>query len=147
MTIGPGFFISPKGQIILVENSHIRAVIKNPELFRLSKAYIKSMYKKHGEKIGIEGKAREEILRRVMGNGWIRLRRHPNRYWSVQTGMVTVESMGFIQRWAREILNGESGYTENDPYMPVKIMGLKEGFNQEFTISRLTKIAKVSIDN
>ena len=55
--------------------------------------------------------------------------------------------MGFIQNWARKILNGESGNTENDPYMLVKIMGLEDGFNREFTISRLTKVAKVSIDN
>jgi hypothetical protein len=139
MTRGPGFFISPKGEIISVETSHIRTVIKNPDLFGLSRDYIKSKYTKHGEKIGLEGSARTEILRRVLQNGWIRLRRHHNRHWSVQTGTVTEENMGFIQRWAREILYGESGYTENDPYMPVKIMGLEDGFNQQFTVEELAR--------
>lgn len=139
MTRGPGFFISPKGGIIPVETSHIRTVIKTPGLFGLSSDYIESRHTEHGEKNGTEGKAREEILRRVMQNGWIRLRRHPNRYWSVQTEMVTEENIGIIQRWAREILNGESGYTENDPYMPVKIIGLEDGFNQQFTVEELAK--------
>ena len=139
MTRGPGFFISPKGGIIPVETSHIGTIIKNPDLFGLSRDYIKAMFKKHGEKTGTEGKAREEILRRVMRNGWIRLRRHTNKYWSVQTGTVTEENMGFIQNWARKILNGESGYTENDPYMPVKIIGLEDSFNQQFTVEELAK--------
>ena len=139
MTRGPGFFISPKGEIIPVETSHIRTVIKNPGLFGLSRDYIESRYTKHGEKTGTEGKAREEILRRVLKHGWIRMRRHPNRYWSVQTGRVTDEKKRFIQRWAQEILNGESGYTENDPYMAVKIMGLEDGFNQEFAVEELAR--------
>ena len=139
MTRGPGFFISPKGEIIPVETSHIRTVIKTPGLFGLSRDYIESRHTEHGEKTGTEGKGREEILRRVMRNGWIRLRRHTNKYWSVQTGTVTEENMGFIQNWARKILNGESGYTENDPYMPVKIIGLEDSFNQQFTVEELAK--------
>lgn len=88
MTEGPGFFISPEGEVTLLKTTHIRAVIKSPEVFGLSRNYIESIYIKHGEKTAIEGKAREEILSRVLRNGWIRIRRHHNRYWSVQTGRV-----------------------------------------------------------
>lgn len=137
MTRGPGFFISPKGEIIPVDTSHIRTVIKNPEVFGLSREYIESKYTKLGEKTGLEGKARDEILRRVLRNGWMRLRRHTNRYWSVQTGTVTDEKKRFIQMWAREILTGSLGYTEHDPSMPAKIDGLEDGFRHESTVQGL----------
>jgi hypothetical protein len=99
-----------------------------------------SAFKKHSEKTGTEGNAREQILRGVLRHGWIRLRRHANRYWSIQTGRVTDEKKSFIRRWARKILSGEAGYTENDSYMAVKIMGLEDGFGQEFTVGELARI-------
>ena len=106
MTRGPGFFISPEGEITLIETTHIRTVIKNPEAFGLSRDYVESKYMKHGEKTGLERNARDEILRRVLRNGCIRLRRHPNRCWSVQTGTVTDIKRKFINQWARKILVG-----------------------------------------
>ncbi len=140
MTRGPGFFISPKGEIIPVDTSHMRTVIKNPEVFGLSRDYIESTYTKLGEKTGLEGKARDEILRRILRNGWMRLRRHTNRYWSVQTGTVTDEKKRFIQMWAREILIGKGGYRETDPYMPVKIEGLEDGLRHESNVQELAGI-------
>ncbi len=137
MTRGPGFFISPKGEIIPVDTSHIRTVIKNPEVFGLLRDYIESKYTKLGERTGLEGKARDEILRRVLRNGWMRLRRHTNRYWSVQTGAVTAEKKRFIQMWAREILSGKGGCRETDPYMPVVIEGLEDGLRHESTVQEL----------
>jgi len=137
MIRGPGFFISPKGETTLIETTHIRTVIKNPDLFGLSRDYIESGYTKLGEKTGLEGKARDEILRRVLRNRWMRLRRHTNRYWSVQTGTVTDEKKRFIQMWAREILTGRLGYTEHDPSMPVKIEGLEDGLRHESTVQEL----------
>ena len=142
MTRGPGFFISPKGKITLVETAHIQAVIKNPALFGLSRNYVESEYVNHGERTGLEGKARKEILRRVLGNDWIRLRRHTNSHWSVQTSRVTDEEKRFIHRWAQEILTGICGYTEDDPYMPVKIEGLEDGFREKATVGELAKVEK-----
>ena len=142
MTEGPGFFISPEGEVTLLKTTHFGTVTKNPELFGLSRNYIKARYLKQGEKANLEGKARDEILRRVLGNGWVRVRRHQNRNWSVQTGTVTDEKKRFIHQWAREILAGICGYTESDPYMPVKIEGLEDGFNEESTVGELAKVEK-----
>lgn len=141
MTRGPGFFISPKGEIIQIETTHIRTVRQDPELFGLSRPWIESTHKKHTEKSGLEGNAREEILRKVLKNGWVRLRRHTNRYWSVQTGTVTGETKSFIRRWAQEILRGTCSYREVDPYMLIKIEGLEDGFRQD---SRVQDIAEIS---
>ncbi len=126
----------------MLKTTHIRAVITSPEVFGLSRNYIESTYIKHGEKTGIEGNARDEILRIVLRNGWIRLRRHTNRYWAIQTGTVTDEKKRLIHRWAREILAGVYGYTEDDPYMPVKIEGLEDGFREESTVVELAKVEK-----
>jgi len=147
MTRGPGFFISPRGEIIPVETSHIRTVIKTPDLFGVSIGYIKSKYTKLGEKTGLEGKARDEILRGVLRNGWIRLRRHTNRYWSVQTGTVTEERIGFVRRWAREILTGICGYREDDPYMVVKMEGLEDGLVLESTVEELAFGIRIAISH
>ena len=127
----------------MLKTTHIRTVTKNPELFGLSRNYIESTYIKHGEKTAIEGKAREEILRRVLRNGWIRVRRHTNRYWSVQTSRVTDEKKRFIHQWAREILTGICGCTESDAHMPVQIEGLENGFREEATVGELAKFEKI----
>ncbi len=141
MTRGPAFFISPKGEIIPIETTHIRTVRQDPELFGLSRPWIESTHKKHTEKSGLEGNAREEILRKVLKNGWIRLRRHTNRYWSVQTGKITKRTMTFLGRWAREILEGTCGYTEMDPYLPIRVEGLDDGFSQGFTAEVLARMS------
>jgi len=67
----------------------------------------------------------------------MRLRRHTNRYWSVQTGRVTDEKKRFIEMWAREILSDRGGCRETDPYMPVKIDGLEDGLRLESTVQEL----------
>jgi len=80
-----GFFISPVGKLIPVggNGTHIGTVIAHPSKFGLKKADIEKAYKKHKERLGIEGDAREEILKRLTKKGWIRLRRYP-QYWSIQ---------------------------------------------------------------
>ena len=137
MTRGPGFFISPRGEVIMVGTTHARTVMKDPEAFGLSRDSMGSRHMKHKRGGGFEGNPREEILRAALRNGWIRLRRHTNRYWSVQTGTVTVRKKKFIRRWAREILTGICGFRENDPYIVVRMEGLEDGFVLESTVEEL----------
>ena len=56
------FFISPSGEIIYVGTTHIAQVISNPEKFGMSFEAIKKIYQQNDERIGLEGKARREIL-------------------------------------------------------------------------------------
>ena len=56
------FFISPSGEIIYVGTTHIAKVISNPEKFDMSFEAIEKLYRQYGEKVGLEGKARREIL-------------------------------------------------------------------------------------
>ena len=67
--------------------THIHDLVENPEIFGLTDSEIENTYKKYNEKVGNEGKAREEIIKKVMENGWIRVRYHDlkrNDYWIIQ---------------------------------------------------------------
>ena len=57
-----GLFISPQGEIVEVEQSHINTVILYPARFGITIQEIESVYAKHKEPVGVEGSAREEIL-------------------------------------------------------------------------------------
>lgn len=69
------WWISPESEIVTVNTStHISEIIAHPEKFGLTREYIEETYKAHGERLGLEGKAREEIMKKVMDLGWIRAR-------------------------------------------------------------------------
>lgn len=122
-SIRSAFFISPYGDIIEAKISHIDTVIQNPEKFGLTKEYIQQAYSKHNEKVGQEGKAREEILQKLMEEGWIRIRRY-NRFWSVNVNRITKKVKDYVYDWSKKILKGMFGFKERDKYMPVKIVPL-----------------------
>jgi len=118
--ITTAFFISPRGEILQASN-HIQMIIRNPQKFGLTIEYIKSVYDKYNEKLGTEGRAREEIIKTLVNNGWIRVRRYPNRFWSINVGRWSKKVKDLLWDWANKILKGISGFKEADPYMPVKI--------------------------
>lgn len=78
------------GTIIQVDDGtghrHIDDVAAHPAAFGVTPDYIKSMYAKHGEPVGFEGKAREEIFARLMLDGWVRIRHRAGKRdsWIVQ---------------------------------------------------------------
>ena len=57
------------GKIKEVNNYHISDIIGDAEAFGLTRKEIEEIYKKHNERFGTEGKAREEIMKKVMENG------------------------------------------------------------------------------
>jgi len=116
-----GLFISPGGEIFPVRESHISAVLADPERFGLTPEEIRAVYAHHGEPVGVEGEARREILLQLISQGWIRIRRYPNRYWSVIAPSFTAAVKDRLQGWAAKILRGTDGFREPDRYMPVRI--------------------------
>ena len=80
----PAYWMDPTGKIIPVPLKHINLISDNPKKFGLTKDYIADLYKKHNERPGQEGKAREEIMVGLMQKGWIRLRHHPKTEWMIQ---------------------------------------------------------------
>lgn len=65
---------------------HIDYIIQFPEKFDFTKEEIKDIYDSYNEKMGVEGKAREFLIKEVIKDGWIRIRHYvkPNDYWSIQ---------------------------------------------------------------
>ncbi len=118
--MGAAFFISRAGEIIRVPDNHTGVVIRDPEQFGLTLSEIEAAYMKRGERMGVEGAARREILLKVIKNGWIRVRRYRN-YWSITADALTDDAQELLQDWANKMLRGRHGFRETDRYMPVKI--------------------------
>ena len=133
-----GFFISPCGYFIPVKGSHIATVVERPAAFGLTREEIDTVFAVHGETSYIEGKARHELLSRILADGWIRLRRGKNR-WSVQSDRLDADTMALVQAWARQILRGIGGWIERDRYIDVEIEGLSDGQRQRASVGDFAK--------
>jgi hypothetical protein len=125
MTISVAFFISSTGDLIHVPDSHIATVIRDPERFGLTPAEIETVYKKYGERVGVEGEARRELLLQIIRLGWVRIRRYPNKYWSVTAASLIPLAQDLLREWAGKMLSGINGFKESDRYMPVKVSTLE----------------------
>ena len=101
--------------------NHISMLIADPEKFGLTAEKIQNAYFRYGERIGVEGEARKELLLKVVQQGWIRLRRYPNRHWSITASSLTPAVREHLRDWAEKMLAGTEGFKEIDRYMPVKI--------------------------
>jgi len=80
------YWITPDGKLIAVKTTHIDEVIITPEIFGLKIEDIKALYEKYAEPLGLEGKAREEIMKNLILQGWIRIRWKPKE-WSYTVQM------------------------------------------------------------
>ena len=133
-----GFFISPCGHFIPVKGSHIATVVERPAAFGLTREEIDTVFAVHGETRYIEGKARHELLSRILADGWIRLRRGNNR-WSVQSDRLDADTMALVQAWARQILRGMGGSIERDRYIDVDLEGLSDSKRQRTSVGDLAR--------
>jgi hypothetical protein len=104
-----------------VPDSHIATVISDPQRFGLPLQEIQDAYSRHREKIGVEGEVRKELLLRIVADGWIRLRRYPNKHWSITAPSFSPVVQEHLRDWATRMLCGVDGFKETDRYMPVKI--------------------------
>jgi hypothetical protein len=114
------YFISPFGSLIYVITSHIDTVIKDPEAFGCTDEEIKRIYDGFGEPIGLEGKARSFILKRLIQKGWIRIMKY-NNHWVVSLNNINSHVNYCLCSWAEKLLKKDvSGKTE-DKYAEVYI--------------------------
>jgi len=140
---GPGFWISPDGEIFRVETSHIAFVIKHPGRFNLSKASILKAYSKYGEPLGLEGNARTEIIKELVLQGWIRTRLYPNRCWSVTVFELDIGTIQQIKVFTKYLLNsGLDVCIEIDRFSEVRVLALKT--DQKSGLGTLHEIACIT---
>jgi hypothetical protein len=116
------YFITPDGKIISTNGRlHVSLIIDSPDKFGFTKQQIVDLYKKYNEKLGVEGKAREQLLRLLFEKGWTRVRRYPNKFWSIQLKQLSKKAKDYLYDFANKILQGFHGFKEKDKYMPMKI--------------------------
>lgn len=129
------YWIDPQGRILkLTEALHITQITSNPEKFGFTREQITKTYAKYGERIGTEGKAREEIIKDALARGFIRVRLYPNRYWSVTTNRYDSKAKKALKVWAEQAQKDRFA----GPYISVKITDLsKEKVYDQFTVSEL----------
>lgn len=134
-----GLFISPQGEVVKVEQSHINTVILYPARFGITTQEIESVYAKHKEPVGVEGSAREEILCNLVRQGWLRLRRciKPQEQWSINVNELNEMTRLFLHDWAGKILAGEMGFREDDSHKLVVITELASGTIHYSSISEV----------
>jgi hypothetical protein len=100
------FWLSPAGEIVGTGGKHIDTIIKYPAKFGLSMERIQSKYDKYEEPLGVEGKAREELIGMVLKGGWVRVREYRNR-WSMTVDWLAPKVRLNISKFADYLYNGK----------------------------------------
>ena len=133
MAMDTAYWINPYGQILEMKTSkHITEVVNDPEKFGLTKEYIEKKYAEYGEPVGFEGKAREDIMRVVIKQGYARIRAY-RAFWSVTINKLdnkTKKSLGAWAEIAKE--NKQMG-----SYAPVKILELESDTMHNSTVREI----------
>jgi hypothetical protein len=82
---GNGYWVHGNDVYDMTTDIHVKFIEENPKLFDITSEMVKKIYDKHHEKIGSEGEAREELIKLVANNGWLRVRHYERPdYWSIQ---------------------------------------------------------------
>jgi hypothetical protein len=99
------YWVSPFGEMLSVKSTHIEVVIKNPEVFGIKHAYIKEVYKKYRETVGLEGKARDEIVEGLINKRWMRIRYIKSQdYYVVGFKYFDKKQIDYLRKWGLDIL-------------------------------------------
>lgn len=96
--INLGLWLAPDGNYIKVESNHVSDIINNPSKFGVTDDFVTQLYDKHNERFGVEGNAREELIKLVLQRGWVRIRNYRN-YWSVTVDRLTPKVVNNIRNW------------------------------------------------
>jgi hypothetical protein len=119
------FWITPSGKYISAGISHIDTVVKQPDIFGLTKTDIDTVYDKYSEKRYVEGKAREEIIKEIINKGFIRIRQYGDE-WSITVNKRNNRTADLITDWAQAITTtGIQGNRANDMFATVYITPLQ----------------------
>ncbi len=135
------FFISPKGKFIGLQqySSHIDIITSNPKEFGLNIEDIRKTYEKYNERMGVEGRAREEIITNLIKQGWIHVRKRPNKYWNITVWRMTNKIRDLLTDWASKILKGIGGVKELNKFSPVHINTISGIYDKNITIDDVIK--------
>ena len=133
------YWISPSGKLIPVGKTHIDTVIALPEAFNLTEVQIKEIFDKYGEKLNLEGKARQEIMEGLIANDWIRIRYYARAYeYSIELNKLTKRKKDFLLDWAVGLLKEN----KKREFVGIRVTEIGNGFRvTETTVRELAQAA------
>lgn len=99
-TFAEAYWISPTGEIYPVKMLHINFIRDNLELFEINEETYRNTFIKYKEKFGFEGKARAELMKNAISNGWIRIRFKGNSGWTIEVWELDNNTKESINKWA-----------------------------------------------
>ena len=114
------FWLFPNGKILPVEITHIQAVINCPEEYGETLVNIKILYDSHNENRPHEGKARVEIMKRILLRGYVRIRKKRN-FWVIELFKLSPIEIKLISNWVNYVWD-----SLNDHHSDIKINTLED---------------------
>jgi len=133
---GNGYWIYPDGRMQkLTFKRHIELMIAQPEDFGTDRATIIKLYQRFAEPIGFEGRARAELIKAALANGFIHIRLQINQFWAVNLWHDTPEARAHLKHWAQEA----EADPQAGPNMPVRVV--------EFASRRTTRTTTTALAN
>lgn len=112
------YWIDPYGDFHPVKGGkHIQSILQDPDQFGLKREYVVEKFKKYGEKLGQEGKAREELMVDLMMDGWIQVRKQKrNNAWTILTSKINNPRNRIWDFFAKLFYDKKSDeFRQNDP--------------------------------
>ena len=136
---GGAYWIDRRGKIIAPDSRHIITVVKHPEWFGETPESIKKVFNKHNEPINtnVEGKAREEIMTKLIKKGFIRIRQSVSRRdqrWSIQLNKLTSKVGDVLWGWANKMINDKIA---KDKFADVTVHQLSNNKMMRTTLDRI----------
>lgn len=137
-TIYSAYWITPTGKVLDCNvKTHINYVCDAPRKFGITEKELAATYAKYGETVGVEGKAREEILLTVIRSGFIRIRKYKNM-WSINVANYNRRAGKLLSNWAYDIIQNP----KEDKYLPVNITADTGNPPKNITIEDLSGIVE-----
>jgi len=130
MSRGNGYWVRGDQIKDVTFENHIDDIIRMPEAFGLSKEDVQNAHRVHGERLGQEGKARDELIKKASERGWIRVRYysgHQGDYWSVQFDEISKREKAVKNFLAWAVYESKVMHRNDD----VRLLGYKDGYFKE----------------
>ena len=101
---GVGYWIMLDGSVRQVATSHVAELIRDPAAFGWTRSELEACYARHGERLGLEARAREELVVATVQRGFVRIREHIGREghsWNLTIKALDEASLALVAGWIR----------------------------------------------
>ena len=94
------YWIAPNGEVQPIQVSHIEFIVNNLSMFNQSASSIQEYYDKYSEEFGTEVKASEEIISKIIVDGWIScLYNHIDEKWLIDMWKEDFKTSTNLRKW------------------------------------------------